>query len=108
MEQSYSSIKWYRRFTVRHNLSLQRLKRNQKILLPETQERATLFYNYLGRASTWSPKLGPMNAFIPKDVCNFDESPLSLFRDQTKRSLSYVNVNRAVEGLISSKVSFLH
>ena len=46
-----------------------------------------------------------MGAFVPRDVCNFDESPLSLFGDQTKRSLNYVNVDNEVEGAICSKVS---
>ena len=102
------SIKWYRIFMVRRNLSLQHPKRNQKIPLSEAHERATLFYNYLRRASTWSPKRGPMGAFTPKDVCNFDESPLSLFGDQTKRCLNYFNVDNDVEGSVSSKVSFLY
>ncbi len=92
---------------LRHNLSLQRPKRNQKIPLHEAHERATNFYNYIRRANTWAPKRGPMGAFLPKDVCNFDESPLSLFGDQTKRSINYVNVPNEVEGLICSKVSFL-
>jgi hypothetical protein len=102
------SIKWYRRFMLRHNLSLQRPKRNQKIPLSEAHERATSFYNYLRRASSWGPRRGPMGAFMPKDVCNFDESPLSLFGDQTKRSLNYVNVDNEVEGSICSKVSLLY
>jgi hypothetical protein len=102
------STKWYRRFMLRHNLSLQRPKRNQKIPLSEAHEHATSFYNYLRRSSTWGPKRGPMGAFMPKDVCNFDESPLALFGDQTKRSLNYVNVDNEVEGSICSKVSVLY
>jgi hypothetical protein len=89
----------------RHGLSLQRPKRNQKIPLTEAHERATSFYNYLRRASTWGPKRGAMGAFVSSDVCNFDESPLSLFGDQTKRSINYVNVDNEVEGAICSKVS---
>ncbi|CAF3969647.1 unnamed protein product [Rotaria sp. Silwood1] len=97
------SVKWYQRFMIRNRLSLQRPKRNQKISLPEAHKQATLFYNYLRRASTWGPTRGPMGAFKPSDVCNFDESPLSLFGDQTKRSLNYVNVDNEVEGAICSK-----
>ncbi|CAM4901939.1 unnamed protein product [Rotaria socialis] len=98
------SIKWYRRFMIRHRLSLQRPKRNQKIPLIETHEHATLFYDYLREASKWGPKRGPMGAFVPRDVCNFDESPVALFGDQTKRSMNYVNVDNEVEGNICSKV----
>ncbi|CAM4895504.1 unnamed protein product, partial [Rotaria socialis] len=97
------SIKWYRRFMIRHRLSLQRPKRNQKIPLIETHEHATLFYDYLREASKWGPKRGPMGAFVPRDVCNFDESPVALFGDQTKRSMNYVNVDNEVEGNICSK-----
>ena len=99
------STKWYRRFMLRHRLSLQRPKRNQKIPLSEAHKHATLFYNYLRRSATLGPKRGSMGAFVPRDVCNFDESPLSLFGDQTKRSLNYVNVDNEVEGAICSKVS---
>lgn len=99
------SIKWYRRFMLRHRLSLQRPKRNQKLPLSEVHAHATSFYNYLRRSSTWGPKRGPMGAFMPDDVCNFDESPLSLFGDQSNRSLNYVNTDNEVEGMISSKVN---
>lgn len=46
-----------------------------------------------------------MGAFMSDDVCNFDESPLSLFGDQSNHSLDYVNTDNEVEGIISSKVS---
>ena len=46
------STKWYRRFMLRHRLSLQRPKRNQKIPLSEAHKHATLFYNYLRRSAT--------------------------------------------------------
>lgn len=46
-----------------------------------------------------------MGAFTPRDVCNFDESPLALFGDQANRSLNYVNVDNEVGNPISSKVS---
>ena len=100
------SIKWFYRFILRHRLSLQRPKRNQKIPITEAHERATSFYDYLRRASKWGPSRGPMGAFMEHDVSNFDESPLSLFGDQTKRSLNYVNVDNEVEGSICSKVRF--
>ncbi|CAM4880190.1 unnamed protein product [Rotaria socialis] len=95
----------YKRFMIRHRLSLQRPKRNQKIPLLDAHEHATLFYDYLREASKWGPKRGPMGAFVPRDVCNFDESPLALFGDQTKRSINNVNVDNEVEGNICSKVS---
>jgi hypothetical protein len=106
LQHEAPSIKWYRRFMIRHRLSLQRPKRNQKIPLAEAHAHATSFYNYLRRSSKWGPKRGPMGAFVEKDVCNFDESPLALFGDQTKRSINYVNVDNEVEGAICSKVSF--
>ncbi|CAF4016732.1 unnamed protein product [Rotaria sordida] len=43
------------------------------------------------RANTWGPKRGVMGAFLPRDVVNMDESPLSLFGDQTKLSINDVN-----------------
>ena len=62
------SSKWFGRFLVRHRLSLQRPKRQQKIPLDEVHQKATSFYNYLRRASRWAPKRGPMGAFTPRDV----------------------------------------
>ncbi|CAF1509623.1 unnamed protein product [Adineta ricciae] len=44
-----------------------------------------------------------MGAFLPRDICNFDESPISLFGDQTSRTLNYVNVDNEVENPICSK-----
>ncbi|CAF3727125.1 unnamed protein product [Rotaria sp. Silwood1] len=38
----------------------------------------------LTRASTWGPKCGAMSAFLPRDMVNMDESPLSLLGDQTE------------------------
>ncbi len=102
------SFKWYRRFMARHNLSLQRPKRNTKIPINEVHEHATNFYNYLRKSSTWAPKRGNMGAFTFRDVCNLDESPLALFGDQSNRSLNYVNADNDVENSVQSKVSFIN
>jgi hypothetical protein len=48
---------------------------------------------------------GPMGAFTPRDIFNMDESPLSLFGDQAKRSTNDINTFNEVEGCLSSKVS---
>ena len=56
------------------------------------------------RSSTWAPSRGPMGCFTPKDVFNFDESPLALFGDQTKRSINYVNTSDDISGNLPSKV----
>lgn len=61
LKHSAPSNKWYRRFMLRHRLSLQRPKRNQKIPLSEAHKHATSFYNYLRRCSTWGPKRGPID-----------------------------------------------
>ncbi|CAF3269661.1 unnamed protein product [Rotaria socialis] len=97
------SSKWFGRFLVRHRLSLQRPKRQQKIPLDEVHQKATSFYNYLRRASRWAPKRGPMGAFTPRDVFNMDESPLALFGDQAKRSINDINTCNEVEGCLSNK-----
>ena len=93
---------------LRHNLSLQRPKRNTKIPLSEVHQHATSFYNHLRRASKWGPKRSNIVTFMPKDVCNFDESPLSLFGDQSNRTLNYANVDNEVENSISSKVCYIN
>jgi hypothetical protein len=41
------SSKWFGRFLVRHRLSLQRPKRQQKIPLDEVHQKATSFYTFL-------------------------------------------------------------
>ncbi|CAF2258042.1 unnamed protein product, partial [Rotaria magnacalcarata] len=97
------SSKWFGRFLVRHRLSLQRPKRQQKIPLDEVHQKATSFYNYLRRASRWAPKRGPMGAFTPRDVFNMDESPLALFGDQANRSINDINTCNEVEGCLSNK-----
>jgi len=88
---SRPSVKWYRRFLVRHRLSLQRPKRQQKIPIDEAHRLAHSFYTYLRRASTWAPRRGPMGCFTARDIFNMDESPLALFGDQTKKSINDVN-----------------
>ncbi|CAF3620944.1 unnamed protein product [Rotaria sp. Silwood1] len=77
------SVKWYQRFMIRNRLSLQRPKRNQKISLPEAHKQATLFYNYLRRASTWGPTRGPMGAFKPSD--RFATVILTIFPERNDR-----------------------
>lgn len=99
------SSKWFGRFLVRHRLSLQRPKRQQKIPLEEVYQKATSFYSFLRRASHLAPKRGPMGAFTPRDVFNMDESPLSLFGDQSKRSINDIGTCNEVEGCLSNKVS---
>ena len=97
------SAKWYVRFMARNRLSLQRPKRNQKIPLAEAYERISSFYAYLRRASRWGPRRGRMGAFTPYDICNMDESPLTLFGDQNKRSINDIGTVNEVEGNLSNK-----
>ncbi|CAF4165065.1 unnamed protein product [Rotaria magnacalcarata] len=51
----------------------------------------------------WAPKRGAMGAFTPRDIFSMDESPLSLFGDQTKRSVNDINTCNEVEGCLSNK-----
>ena len=102
---AHPSVKWYRRFLVRHRLSLQRPKRQQKIPIDEAHRLAHSFYTYLRRASTWAPRRGPMGCFTGKDVFNMDESPLALFGDQTKASINDVNTCNEISGHLSDKVN---
>ncbi|CAF1109328.1 unnamed protein product [Adineta steineri] len=95
--------KWYGRFLRRHGLSLQKPKRHQKIPLDQVHKLVHEFYVYLRRSSRWGPKRGPMGAFTPNDVCNMDESPLSLFSDQSKLSVNEINTCNEIEGHISNK-----
>ncbi|CAF4594064.1 unnamed protein product [Rotaria socialis] len=53
--------------------------------------------------SQWAPSRGPMGASVPRDVCNMDESPLSLFGDQLRLSINDVNTSNDIEGCISNK-----
>ncbi|CAF4327295.1 unnamed protein product, partial [Rotaria sp. Silwood2] len=103
LNHSCPSSKWFGRFLVRHRLSLQRPKRQQKIPLDKVHQKATSFYTFLRRASRWAPKRGPMGAFTPRDVFNMDESPLALFGDQAKRSINDINTCNEVEGCLSNK-----
>ncbi|CAF1019342.1 unnamed protein product [Adineta ricciae] len=97
------SAKWFGRFPVRHRLSLQRPKRQQKIPLNEIHQKATSFYTFLRRASRWALKRGQMGAFTFRDIFNMDESPLALFGDQSKRSINDINTCNEVEGCLSNK-----
>ncbi|CAF3795245.1 unnamed protein product [Rotaria magnacalcarata] len=97
------SSKWFDRFLVRHRLSLQRPKRQQKIPLEEVHQKATSFFSFLRRASRWAPKRGTMCAFTPRDIFSMDESPFSLFGGQTKRSVNDINTCNEVEGCLSNK-----
>lgn len=97
-------MKWYRRFMIRHNLSLQRPKRRQKIPIDEAHRLAHSFYSFIRRSSTWAPARGPMGCFTPKDVFNMDESPLELFGDQSKRSINYVNTCNEISNPLPDKV----
>jgi hypothetical protein len=97
------SMKWYGRFMRRHRLSLQKPRRQQKVPLNEAHLLIKSFHSYLRRASTWGPKRSAMGAFLPRDVLNMDESPLSLLGDQTKLSINDVNTVNEIEGHISDK-----
>ena len=88
------SSKWCRRF----------MKRQQKIPIEEAHRLAHSFYTFIRRSSTWTPSRGPMGCFTPKDVFNFNESPLALFGDQTKRSINYVNTSNDISGNLPNKV----
>lgn len=46
-----------------------------------------------------------MGAFTPSDVFNMDESPLSLFGNQSKRSINDVGICNEVEGCLSNKAA---
>lgn len=102
---SRPSVKCYRRILVRHRLSLQRPKRQQKIPIDEAHRLAHSFYTYLRRASTWAPRRGPMGCFTARDIFNMDESPLALFGDQTKKSINDVNTCNEICGYLSDKVN---
>lgn len=97
------STKWFGRFMNCHRLSLQKPKRQQKIPLNEAHQLVNAFHTYIRRASTWGPKRGAMGAFLPRDVMNMDESPLSLFGDQTKLSINGVHTSNEIEGHVSDK-----
>ena len=101
------SMKWYRRFMIRHRLSLQRPKRQQKLPIDQAHILAQSFYSFLRRAGTWAPSRGPMGCFTPRDVFNMDESPLALFGDQTKLSINDINTCNEISGHLSSKVWIL-
>ncbi|CAF4647384.1 unnamed protein product, partial [Rotaria socialis] len=79
------------------------LSKNQKVSLSYAYPLINNFYDYIRRASQWAPSRGPMGASLPRDVCNMDESPLSLFGDQSRLSINDVNTSNDIEGCISNK-----
>ncbi|CAF4559135.1 unnamed protein product [Rotaria sp. Silwood2] len=86
-----------------HRFSLQRQKRQQKVLLTNTYKHVTSFYSYIHRASKRASKQGPMDAFTPFGICNMDESPLELFSDQSKRSINDIGSSIDIEGNLINK-----
>ncbi|CAF3381435.1 unnamed protein product [Rotaria socialis] len=103
LKHACPSTKWFGKFMRRHRLSLQKPKINQKASLPDAYPLINNFYDYIRRASQWAPSRGPMGAFLPRDVCNMDESSLSLFGDQSILSINDVNTSNNIEGCISNK-----
>ncbi|CAF3779451.1 unnamed protein product, partial [Rotaria socialis] len=103
LKHACPSTKWFGRFMHCHRLSLQKPKRNQKVSLSDAYPLINNFYDYIHRAGQWVPSREPMGAFLPRDVCNMDESPLSLFGDQSRLSINDVNTSNDIEGCISNK-----
>ncbi|CAF4206072.1 unnamed protein product, partial [Rotaria sp. Silwood2] len=103
LKHESSSNNWYSRFMTYHRFSLQRQKRQQKVLLTNTYKHVTSFYSYIHRASKRASKQGPMDAFTPLDICNMDESPLELFSDQSKRSINDIGSSIDIEGNLINK-----
>ncbi len=101
--QPYPSKMWFRRFLKRHNLSLQKPKRQQKLTLPEAHHRVTEFLTFVRKSASRVLNLGLSGSFPDRDICNVDESPLALFGDQSKASINYVNTPNEVEGRLSNK-----
>ncbi|CAM4763580.1 unnamed protein product [Rotaria magnacalcarata] len=103
LKHACPSTKWFGRFMRRHRLSLQKPKRNQKVSLSDAYPLINNFYDYIRRASQWASSREPTGAFLARDVCNMDESPLSLFGDQSRLSMNDVNTSNDIEGCISNK-----
>jgi hypothetical protein len=101
--QPYPSKMWFRRFLKRHNLSLQKPKRQQKLTLPEAHQRVTEFLTFVRKSASHVLNLGVSGSFPDRDICNVDESPLALFGDQSKANINYVNTPNEVEGRLSNK-----
>ena len=97
------STKWFARFMRRHRLSLQKPKKNHKLPLSEAYGLVNQFYDYTRRSSTWALSRGPMGAYLPRDICNMDKSPLALFGDQSKVSINDINTSNDIDGCISNK-----
>ena len=105
LQHAYLSTKWFARFMLRHRLSPQKLKRNQKLPLSDVYPLVNKFCDYIRRTSQWAPSRGPMGAFLPRDVCNMDESPLNLYGDQAKLSVNDIRLSRTFVQLVSKRIS---
>ncbi|CAF3640355.1 unnamed protein product [Rotaria socialis] len=103
LKHACPSTKCFGRFMRRHRLSLQKPKKNQKFSLSDAYPLINNFYDYIRRASQSAPSRGPMGVSLPRDVCNTDESSLSLFGDQSRLSINDVNKSNDIEGCISNK-----
>ena len=93
---------WFCRFLKRHNLSLQKPKRQQKTTLPEAHSKVTEFLTFL-RSASRVLNLAVFRSFPDRDVCNMDESPLALFGDQSKVSINHMNTPSEAEGRLNNK-----
>ena len=78
-------------------------KKDHKCPLFEAYGLVNQFYDYTRRSSTWAPSREPMGAYLPRDICNMDESPLALFGDQSKVSINDINTSNDIDGCISNK-----
>ncbi|CAF1017098.1 unnamed protein product [Rotaria sp. Silwood1] len=103
LKTNQPSNKWFTRFLKRHRLSLQKPVRKQKISLSEAHISINKFHSYLRKCSQWGPKRGPMGCFVESDICNMDESPLSLWGDQSRRSINDINTRNEIEGCFENK-----
>lgn len=101
--QPSPSKMWFRRFLKRHNLSLQKPKRQQKLTLPEAHGKVNEFLTFVRKSASRVLNLGVSGSFPDRDICNMDESPLALFGDQSKVSINYVNTPNEVEGRLNNK-----
>ncbi|CAF2539031.1 unnamed protein product [Rotaria sp. Silwood2] len=103
LETNEPSNKWFTRFLKRHRLSLQKPVRKQKISLSEAHISINKCHSYLRQCSQRGPKRGSMDCFVESDICNMDESPLSLWGDQSRRSINDSNTRNEIEGRLENK-----